>query len=374
MMSLRAIAMALASSWLAPDPLPCNISPRFRAGAERHRASLRDFDLGGAKPILPEGRSVRCSLLNQQAFRLEKEFEADHRFHRAPLVPGCLEALQYVSPGVVRSIQCHLLNKSYGLCCAAQYYWRARADTQLRINWEVRHEHLTPVPLPKFHPRSTFVWAQERPLAAACSSTPRRPLPLTACWCRPASGSSPEMASGTLHTQVAAASLRACRQPEEGGDRAICSWAAAAGWTSRTSTCLLPFSTMLSTRNELGMELENWVRRSEIMRRSFSATAASTCKISGSTSRPNSTVKDARISFAPLPLRRRHCGRFIIQRRVLPFSLMTSTPLIVALSLPSPAGTKVRSVRRHGRSLVTATHPGPSPLPLPASLLAPLGS
>src|ERR1700724_2510930 len=29
---------------------------------------------------------------------------------------------------------------------------------------------------------------------------------------------------------------------------AICSRAAAAGWTSRTSTCLLPFSSMLSTR------------------------------------------------------------------------------------------------------------------------------
>jgi hypothetical protein len=63
---------------------------------------LRDFDLGGAKPILPGGRSVRCSLLNQQAFRLEKKFEMDHGFHRTPLVPGCLEALQYVSPGVAR--------------------------------------------------------------------------------------------------------------------------------------------------------------------------------------------------------------------------------------------------------------------------------
>jgi hypothetical protein len=64
--------------------------------------ALRDFDLGGAKPILPGGRSVRCSLLNQQAFRLEKKFEMDHGFHRTPLVPGCLEALQYVSPGVAR--------------------------------------------------------------------------------------------------------------------------------------------------------------------------------------------------------------------------------------------------------------------------------
>jgi hypothetical protein len=75
---------------------------RFRAGAERTALALRDFDLGGAKPILPGGRSVRCSLLNQQAFRLEKKFEMDHGFHRTPLVPGCLEALQYVSPGLAR--------------------------------------------------------------------------------------------------------------------------------------------------------------------------------------------------------------------------------------------------------------------------------
>jgi hypothetical protein len=110
--------------------------------------ALRDFDLGGAKPILPRERSVSCSLLNQQAFRLEKEFEVDHGFHRTPLVAGCLEALQYVSPGVARSAQCHLLNKPYSLCCAAQYYWRARADTQLRINWKVRHGHLTPCRCP----------------------------------------------------------------------------------------------------------------------------------------------------------------------------------------------------------------------------------
>ena len=65
---------------------------------------------------------MRCSLLNQQAFRLEKEFEVEHGFHRTPLVPGCLEALQYVSPGMARSAQCHLPNKPYSLCCAAQYY------------------------------------------------------------------------------------------------------------------------------------------------------------------------------------------------------------------------------------------------------------
>jgi hypothetical protein len=40
------------------------------------------------------------------------------------------------------------------LCCAAQYYRREGADKQLWINGKVLHGHLTPVPLPKFHPRS----------------------------------------------------------------------------------------------------------------------------------------------------------------------------------------------------------------------------
>ena len=97
------------------------------------------------------------SLLNQQTFRLEEKFEVDHGFHRTPLVQGCLEVLQHVSPGAASLAQCHLPNKPYSLCCAAQYYPRASADTQLRINGKVRHGHLTPVPLPKFHPRSNFV-------------------------------------------------------------------------------------------------------------------------------------------------------------------------------------------------------------------------
>jgi hypothetical protein len=119
------------------------------------------------------GRSVRCSLLYQQAFRLEKQFEVDDGFHHTPLVPGCLEALQYVSPGVARSAQCHLPNKPYSLCCAAQYYWRARADTQLRINWEVRHGHLTPCRCPKFHPRSNSAPAEIAPDASATVRCPR---------------------------------------------------------------------------------------------------------------------------------------------------------------------------------------------------------
>jgi hypothetical protein len=89
---------------------------------------LRDFDLRRAKLILPSGRSVRSSLLNEQAFRLEKELEPDHGLHRTPLVPGDLEPLQYISPGVARRAQTHPPNKTYSLCCAAQYYWGAIAD------------------------------------------------------------------------------------------------------------------------------------------------------------------------------------------------------------------------------------------------------
>ena len=114
----------------------------------------RISDLGGAKPIMPGGRSVICSLLNQQPFRLEEELEVDHGLHRSPLVRGCLEALQYVSPSVARSAQCHLPNEPNSLCCAPAYDWRARADTQLGINWKIRHSHLTTSPLPKFHLRS----------------------------------------------------------------------------------------------------------------------------------------------------------------------------------------------------------------------------
>jgi hypothetical protein len=44
---------------------------------------------------------------------------------------------------VARSAQTHLPNKSYSLCCAAQYYWGAIANMQIRINWKIRHEHLT---------------------------------------------------------------------------------------------------------------------------------------------------------------------------------------------------------------------------------------
>jgi hypothetical protein len=78
----------------------------------------------------------------------------DNGFHCTPLVPGCLKALQYVSPCAVGAAQRHLSNKVNGLGCAAQYNRRARADTQLRIDWKVGHAHLTPEPRDKFHQRN----------------------------------------------------------------------------------------------------------------------------------------------------------------------------------------------------------------------------
>src|SRR5262249_12770699 len=67
-----------------------SLSAQLRTGK---RVNTRPC-LGGAKPILPRGRGASRSLLNQQAFRLEKQFELDHSFHRAPLVLGGLETLQ----------------------------------------------------------------------------------------------------------------------------------------------------------------------------------------------------------------------------------------------------------------------------------------
>jgi hypothetical protein len=46
---------------------------RFRAGAERHRASIARLRSRRRETDLARGRSVRCSLLNQQAFRLPSE-------------------------------------------------------------------------------------------------------------------------------------------------------------------------------------------------------------------------------------------------------------------------------------------------------------
>jgi hypothetical protein len=68
----------------------------------------------------------------------------DDGFHRTPLVHGRLKALQCVFPRAVGAAQYQLSNEVDSFRCAAQYDRRARADTQLRIDWKVRHGQLTP--------------------------------------------------------------------------------------------------------------------------------------------------------------------------------------------------------------------------------------
>jgi len=75
----------------------------------------------------------------------------DDGFHRIPLVPGCLKALQHVLPCAVGAAQCHLSNEVDSLACAAQYDGRGPSDTQLRIDWKVRHGSLAPQLPPEFH-------------------------------------------------------------------------------------------------------------------------------------------------------------------------------------------------------------------------------
>jgi len=68
----------------------------------------------------------------------------DDGFHRTPLVHGRLKALQYVFPRAVGAAQCLLSNELNSFGCAAQYDRWASADTQLWIDWKVRHGQLTP--------------------------------------------------------------------------------------------------------------------------------------------------------------------------------------------------------------------------------------
>ena len=75
----------------------------------------------------------------------------DDRFHRTPLVASCFKALQHVLPCAVRAAQCHLSNEVNSFACAAQYDGRGRADTQLRIDWKVRHGTTNPQLRPEFH-------------------------------------------------------------------------------------------------------------------------------------------------------------------------------------------------------------------------------
>ena len=74
-----------------------------------------------------------------------------HGFYRTPLVLGCLKVLQQVFPSAAGAVQRHLSNESHGFGCASQHDWRAHADTQLLIDWKVRHGHLTSHCRSKFH-------------------------------------------------------------------------------------------------------------------------------------------------------------------------------------------------------------------------------
>ena len=66
----------------------------------------------------------------------------DDGFHRSPLVPGCLKVLKYLFPRAVRAAQCHPSNELNRFGSAAQDNRRAGADTQLWIDWKVRHDAL----------------------------------------------------------------------------------------------------------------------------------------------------------------------------------------------------------------------------------------
>jgi hypothetical protein len=96
----------------------------------------------------------------------------DDGFHCTPLVPGCLKALQYVLPCAVGAAQCYLSNEVNSFACAAQYDGRGRADTQLRIDWKVRHGPLTPQLRPEFHTPHELA---TKPLLdqSCCRSLPR---------------------------------------------------------------------------------------------------------------------------------------------------------------------------------------------------------
>jgi hypothetical protein len=68
----------------------------------------------------------------------------DDGFHRTPLVHGRFKALQCVFPRAVGAAQYQLSNELNSFGCAAQYDRWARTDTQLWIDWKVRHGQLTP--------------------------------------------------------------------------------------------------------------------------------------------------------------------------------------------------------------------------------------
>src|SRR6516165_4789092 len=132
------------SCWVCRLPLQRLAS---RAGTEpdgTRAAIARRYQLGSARLTVARRRSVSYRLLDQQVSRLKQELEMDDGFHRTPLVHGRLKALQYVFPRAVGAAQYLLSNELNSFGCAAQYDRWARADTQLWIDWKVRHGQLTP--------------------------------------------------------------------------------------------------------------------------------------------------------------------------------------------------------------------------------------
>src|SRR5262249_27272670 len=127
----------------------------FRAGTEpdgTRAAIARTYQLGSARLTVAGRRSVSCRpFLDHQVSRLKQELEMDDGFHRTPLVRGRLKALQYVFPLAVGAAQYQLSNELNSIGCAAQYDRWARADTQLWIDWKVRHGQLTPGLRSRFH-------------------------------------------------------------------------------------------------------------------------------------------------------------------------------------------------------------------------------
>ena len=92
--------------------------------------------------------------------------------HRSPLVPRGLKTLKYLFQCAVGTAQCHLSNELNRFGCAAQYKRRARADTQLWINWKVRHGEVTRGARPKFHNRNyafqSAIGAKAAPFISLC--------------------------------------------------------------------------------------------------------------------------------------------------------------------------------------------------------------
>ena len=98
-----------------------------------------------------------------------------HGFHRTPLVPGCFKVLQQVFPSAAGAVQRHLSKERHSFGCASQHDWRAHADTQRRIDWKVRHGHVTSHCGPKFQtPYRTLSFDQSnRPSPRSSSSSPK---------------------------------------------------------------------------------------------------------------------------------------------------------------------------------------------------------